>query len=127
MKKQSQSGYVAVVLLVFVTVATVVAAASVSLNVIALQSGTEASFAAQALTIAESGSENAVLRLLRDPSYTGETLVVADGQAVTTVIGTSPQTIRTVGTLDNFSRTIEVQVDRVGGVLSVLSWQEVYN
>lgn len=126
-KPLAQSGYVAVVLLVFVTVTIVVAGAAASLSIVALQSSTGMSQSQLTYAIAESGIENALIRLLRDPAYGGETLPVGNGQAEITVSGTSQQTIISTGQLSGYERSIQVEVERIGGVLSITSWQEVHN
>ena len=77
------------------------------------------------LDIAESGAETAMIKLLRNPSYAGETLVVGNGQAVVTVTGTNPKTILSKGTLNNFTRTIQVIVDTSNNTLRATSWKEI--
>lgn len=79
----------------------------------------------QVLSIAETGIENAMMRLLRNASYTGETLPVGSGQAVITVTGTQPYVIRSVGSLHSETRTIVVNATRSAGLFTVTSWQEV--
>ena len=80
---------------------------------------------AQALEIAEAGAENALVRLLRSTNYTGETLAVGDGSVTVTVNGTNTKTITSVGTIANFSRTIQVVITMTNGVLAVTSWSEL--
>lgn len=75
--------------------------------------------------IAESGIENALMRLLRDPNYSGETLTIEGGNAIIQVSGTNPKTITSQGTIGNFSRTIQVRVDYTNNILSVQSWKEI--
>lgn len=79
----------------------------------------------QALEIAEAGAQNALVRLLRATNYTGETLAVGDGNVTVTVSGTNMKTIKSVGTIANFSRTIQVSVTITNGVLAVTSWAEL--
>jgi len=55
----------------------------------------------QALANAESGAENALQRLLRDPGYTGESLTLPNGAATISVTGTMTKTITSVGSIDN--------------------------
>lgn len=77
-----------------------------------------------ALNIAEAGADNALLRLTRDPTYTGETLTVGTGTATITVSGTSPKTITSVGQSGTFRRTIVVTATQTSNVLAVTSWVE---
>lgn len=125
-RRQSQSGQTLVVLLMFVTVAMMVTLAATLLSAYSLTSASNSEQTQVALGVAESGMENALLRLLRDPSYTGETLVLADGTAVTTVTGSLTKTIISVGTAGNFKRTITVTVSYTGGILSVISWVDSF-
>ncbi len=79
-----------------------------------------------AFQVAESGAENAVIRLLRDPSYTGETLTVGSGTAVITVTGSSTKTILSSGTNGNYLRKLQIVASYVNNILTITSWQEVY-
>ncbi len=75
---------------------------------------------------AESGIENALLRLIRDPTYTGETLSFGNQRtAVITVTGASPQLITSVGTIDNVSRKVQAAVNYTNGTFTILSWADV--
>ena len=81
-----------------------------------LEQGTDAYYAA------ESGAENALLRLLRDPNYTGETLAVDQGTVVISVrngIATSTATVA------NSIRKIQVDTVYNNNVASVTSWKEI--
>ncbi|MDQ5951174.1 MAG: hypothetical protein QG639_451 [Patescibacteria group bacterium] len=120
-----QAGSVLITLLIFVVVSLIIVSSAVLLVVDSTVITTNQQIGTTAISIAESGAENAILRLLRDPSYTGETLTVGTGTAVITVTGTTPMVVRSVGTLGDFERTVEVLVARQNGVLTVTSWKEV--
>lgn len=121
----NQKGQTLVTLLVFSVIALTVATAAVSimLNVSHATNRIEGNITAS--QVAESGIENALLRLLRNPSYTGETLQVGDGTVVITVTGTNPKTVTAVGTLYSHTKTIEATVSFTNGIMSVSSWQEI--
>jgi hypothetical protein len=78
-----------------------------------------------AYSIAESGAENALIRLLKDQTYTGETLNLGDGTAQITVTGSNPKVINSQGKLGNFNRTIEVTATFLNNILNVTSWKEI--
>lgn len=78
-----------------------------------------------ALEVAEAGAENAIIRLLRTPGYSGETFSVGLGSAAVTVVGVEPKTIHSRGSMGSFERSVEVVVSFANGVLTVLSWQEI--
>lgn len=80
----------------------------------------------EAYYVAEGGAENAILRLLRNPNYTGETLQVGQGTTTITVTGTDPKTITTVGKIGNFTRQIQVIAGYTDNILTVTSWKEIY-
>lgn len=78
------------------------------------------------MATAESGVENAILRLLRDPSYSGETLVLENGTAQISVSGTNPKTIVSVGRVGSFQRQVQVNVVDNNGIITVVSWKEIF-
>lgn len=126
MKKvyNNKSGQGLVVLIVFVAMAMTVISGAVTTNVMNAISTSRNQEGEIALDIAESGIENALLRLLRDSSYTGETLPVGTGNAVITVTGTNPKTIVSTGQTGTFKRIITVIATESNGVLNVTSWSE---
>ena len=121
-----RQGQTLVILLVFITLAITVTTAAVVLIINNSQASARFEQGVVAHNIAESGAENALLQILRNPSYAGETLTIGDGTATITVTGTSPKTVVSVGRLGNFSRQVQVTTDYMNGVMTVLTWQEIY-
>ncbi len=126
MHKRSQSGQALAALLIFSAVAMVILSATVAAAITSTQQVSSYDRSHEALYIAESGAENALYRLLRDPGYVGETLTVGEGTAVISVTGTDPVTITSVGTVAGFERTIVVTAGYTNYVLSVTAWQEQF-
>lgn len=120
------SGQVLVILLFFMVITIMITTASVTLIILNSQGASRSEQGEMTWEIAESGAENALLRLLRDPNYQGETLTVGDGTATITVTGTDPLTITSVGKLNTFSRTVRVVAGYTNFILSLQSWNEVY-
>lgn len=120
-----ESGQTLITLLFFMIIALTITSATVTILLINIKSTTKLEQGTLTYYIAESGIENAILRLLRDPNYTGETLPVGLGTATVTVTGADPKTIRSTGTLDNFSRIVEAQVGYTNNILTITSWKEV--
>lgn len=121
----NQRGQTLIILLIYMVIAIIVTTASIAL-VINSSRGTDKVYqGANSLDIAESGAETAMIKLLRDPNYIGETVTVGNGQAVITVNGTNPKIIVSKGTLNNFTRTIQVIVDTSNNVLTATSWKEI--
>lgn len=124
-KFQNQKGQTLIILLTYMIIAIIVTTASIAL-VINSSKGTDKIYqGANSLDIAESGAETAMIKLLRNPNYGGETLFVGNGQAVITITGSNPKTILSKGTLNNFTRTIQVIVDTSNNTLTVTSWKEI--
>lgn len=94
------------------------------LNVTSSSSGDELGILAR--TAAESGAENAVLRLIRDPAYIGETMTLDGGRTATiSVTGGSSPVITSVGTVADVSRRIQVAIQYTNGAVTVTSWKEI--
>ena len=119
-----KSGQTLVTLLVFMVIAIAITSSAVVLTISNSLQASKVEQGMMALQIAESGAENALLRLLRNPSYTGETLTVGTGTAVLTVTGT-PVKIISEGINGRFRRKIEIGVN-TSTTLTVTSWKEVY-
>lgn len=115
-------GQALVALLVFVTMATVITAGAVAVAIINTQGAGKYAIGQEALQVAESGADNAILRLLRNPSYTGETVIIGDGQAQITVSGTSTKTIVSEGQVGDFRRKIQVIGTYQNNTFAITSW-----
>lgn len=119
-------GQAIVAVVFFMGIAMVLIPTAVSAVLTSADQSSLQMMATDALIVAESGAENALLRLLRDPSYTGETLTVGGGTATITVTGTTSKTILSQGRVGGSVRTVQVVTQTVDGILSVASWSEVY-
>jgi len=120
-----QKGQALITLLFFVIIALTITSAAIiiiitnSISVSKFQEGTQAYYAA------ESGAENALLRLLRDPNYSGETLTIGSETIVVTVSGSNPKTVVSVGQDGNFQRTVQAQMNYNNGYYTVSNWKEL--
>ncbi|MCJ7740758.1 hypothetical protein MUP32_05620 [Candidatus Microgenomates bacterium] len=125
-KSSSQNrGQVLVTILFFMIIAITVTSGTVMIMLSNSLSASKFDQGNSAYYVAESGIENALVRLLRDPMYTGETLPVDSGNAIISISGTNPKTIISIGRIGNFSRTIEVTADYTNNILTVQSWKEI--
>lgn len=124
---RGQSGQAMITLIFFSIIAMTITSAAMavmfsnSLNATRFQQGSVA------YEIAQSGAENAILRIIRDSSYTGETLAVGNGTAVIQVShsGTA-YTVTSTGTVGNFVRKIEVDGTYSNNLFTETSRKEVY-
>lgn len=119
-------GQTLVFLLVFMAIAITVTTATVAMIIGSSYGASAQEQGTTAFSLAESGAENALLRLLRDPNYAGETLTIGTDQVTITVSGSSQKVITSVGTSRHFVRTVRVVTNLTNGVLSTQSWQEVF-
>jgi hypothetical protein len=119
-----QSGQTAVALLIFMMVVITLTAVAATITIVNVRSNNALAGGEQALAYAESGAENALERLLRDPGYTGETMSFADGAATISISGTVAKTIVSEGTNGNQSRTVTVTASYTNNALAPTSWSE---
>lgn len=124
MKHKHNAGQTVVILMVFMVIASTITAAAVALSIINSQSASRIEFGESALSVANSGGENAILRLLRNPAYTGETMSVGNGTATVTITGSGPYVITSKGQAGAFTRTVQI-VASGSGFLTVSSWKEI--
>lgn len=123
-RSEATRGQVLLMLLIFMIIGITVTSAAIgviitnSINAQKVQSGTVA------LQTAESGIENGLLRLLRNPFYTGDTININDGTATVAVVGTNPYTITSIGVSGNFQRKIQVEVN-YNEKMTITSWKEL--
>ena len=120
-----KTGQALVTLLVFIATATIITAAATTVTLINSQTTGKFAQGESALTIAQAGADNAILRLLRNPSYVGEVLTVGSGTATITVSGSSVKTITAEGKDGNFIRKIQVVGTFVNNTFTVSSWDLV--
>ena len=118
-------GQTLAILLVFMAVAITVATTAAMILMGAQKSTSSLEVSSDAYLVAEGGMEDALMRLLRDPNFAGETLTVGDGIATISATGQGATLIST-GQVGNYRRTIQVTTSFAGNVLSVTSWQEIY-
>jgi hypothetical protein len=124
--ENAKSGQVLVTLLFFVIVATIITSASVAIVISNSAATGKFQGGTIAYNIAESGAENALIRLLRDPNYAGENLTVDGGTAsISAITSGSNVTIISTGTKGSFSRKVQVVTQYNNGILSISSWQEL--
>lgn len=120
-----ESGQTLIVLLFFILIGIVVTAASAIILATNALSAAKIQQGETARGLAESGAENALIELLRNKNYTGETLEVGDDTIFVTVTGGTTKVISSTGTSGNFVRVIEVRA-LYDSVLTPVSWKEVY-
>lgn len=126
MKKHA--GQTMVLLLVFFAVAMTVTTAAVVTIVANTQSASDQELGLLAYQIAESGAEDALIRLIRNPNFAsaGYTLTVGSGQATIAVSGVLTKTILATGVVSGYSRSVQVTAANSSGLIQVTDWSEVF-
>lgn len=122
----SNSGQALITVLFIAIIGLLITTGATSALMSAYETTSQAELGILAYEIAESGIENSILHLTRDPTYTGETLTVSPGRtAVVSVNTASGVTITSVGTVGSVSRKIIVVGHFTNLVFVLDSWSEV--
>ena len=122
---RSSGGYTLVALLAFMAMAMTLVSAATIVTIVNSQATGSHALGQKTLRCAESGIDNAMLRLLRDQSYTGETLAVGDGTVTITVSGSGSLTIDSTCDLNSYQRAVRATATQSGGTLTLDSWEEL--
>ena len=124
--KALEKGQTLALLIVFVVVGVTITSVATILVLLNSRNATNFELGVMALQLADSGAENALLRLLRNPSYTGETIDAQDGTITIAVTGAGQnKTVTSTARVSNFLRTIKVDVN-FASTLTITSWKETY-
>lgn len=121
-------GQTLITLLFFMIIAVTITSAAVVIIIVNSLSGMKLQEGTLAYEVAQSGAENAVLRLLRNPNYTGEVLTVGDGTATISVsAGLNNSYIATSsGQIGNFVRKVQIDATYMNNLFTVISEKEVF-
>lgn len=120
-----QGGYILVTLLVVAVVGIMISTTAVSWVIDNTQGSSNLQQSSITLAAAESGAENAILSLLRNPSYTGEILTIDSTTVTITITGNGEKTIIVQAVQGSFSRKLEIITNYVDSILTVTSWKEI--
>ncbi len=121
-------GQTLITLLIFIVVAVTITTSATIMILNSSLSASKVEVGTTALSIAESGIDDSMIRLLRDPTYTtaGTTLNVGQGTATIVVTGTTTKTITSTGKMNNSVRKIQVTAGNSNGLLVITPpWQEI--
>ena len=118
----NQKGQVFVTLLFFVIIGITIISAETIVLFTNILSASTTEQGTNAYYVAESGIEEALLRLNRNPGYAGEVLTVGEGNAV---IQVDNGIITATGTYANSIKKIQVQTVNNNGELKIVSWKEI--
>lgn len=119
-------GQTLVTLLFIMIVGLTVTSAAIAVVLVNSKGSSKFEQGTNSLFVAESGIENAMLRLLRDSNYTGETMTVGDGSVTIEVSGVDPKIATSTGTVGDASRKIQIQADYNNDIWRIVSWKEIF-
>ena len=119
------AGQTLVILLVFMAMAMTITISATVVTLVNTRAASAYSSGEDALSLAETGADNALLRLLRDPAYTGESMTIGNGNVTITVSGTTTRSITSRGTSGGFVRTVQVTATMSNNTLVTTSWKEL--
>lgn len=121
---KQQSGYILVALIIVMVMGLIISTALVSLMINSAMNVQSYNKNSVAYNTAESGIENAILNLLRDHDYDGETLTIDNALVVVTVAGEDTKTIDSVSTYLGDRQAIQAVVHFESGLWEVVSYQQ---
>lgn len=126
MHNKHMQGEALITFLFFVTIGIMIISAVAVILFVNELSASTVETGTDAYYVAESGMENALLTLLRNPSYTGETIAVGGGVATVTVSNLNQNTLiaTATGSFANTIRKIEVQTVYNNATYTITSWKE---
>lgn len=124
-----KKGQALIVILVLMAVMIMVTTVSVVLILVNSRNASVAQLGDEALGAAESGVENALLLMLRDPyGYAGEQLNLPNGSTVEVTVTSAsfPKTVVATGSSSYVKRTLEVGAVYNDNRLGISHWRERY-
>ncbi|MCH8821472.1 hypothetical protein IID23_03005 [Patescibacteria group bacterium] len=122
----NQKGQTLVSLLIIIAV-TILAVASAIVSASLSSTTAITTISDKVYYSAETGAEEALIKLLRDPSYPGETLGLAGINVEITVSSPSPteKVITSIASTNSIKRRVDVSVQFLNNILTVTSWDEM--
>jgi|GEM_PF-1346138 len=123
-----QHGQTLIALLIFMMLTIVIGTTAAAVTIINTSANNRWVNGESALAAAETGAENAMMQLERNPSYTGETMNInSTATATISVSGTTTKTITSVGAVSGVGitkRTIVATVSYSSNIFTLTSWVE---
>lgn len=119
-----EGGQTLIMLLSFMATAIILTTTAAAVTVANITANSQYTYGERAYQIAQTGIDNAVLRLVRDPAYAGETLDVGDGTVIISISGSTTKTITATATAGNFSRTIVATAEIANNTVTLTGWNE---
>lgn len=123
MTRKNQKGQALISLMFFIIIALFLISAAVVMMIASAESTGKLEGEEVVTRVADSAAEEAILKLLRDPAFTGDDLTLPDGTAGVNVAG---GTITVNAVAGKFTKKLVIGTSFANNVLSVVSWKEEY-
>lgn len=120
-----ERGQALITLLFFMIVVITITSAAVTVAFVNALSTSVFEQSHIARSVSEAGLETALVKLLRNPDYTGETITIDQATVTVQVSGSSPKVITSEGRLGNYLRKTQVEASFINNVFTILTWKEV--
>ena len=120
-------GQALIALLSFIIIAMTVISAAVIILITNILASGKVEQGTMAYSLAQSGGEDALLRLLRNPSYAGGQQTLPQGTITVSITGIAPgpYTIYSSGKVGSFVRRIKTTASYAGNTLTITEWKEL--
>ncbi len=127
--KKSQEGYIALISLLIIAAVTLVISTSLTIvSISEAQASLSFTEGIEARYMAESCTEEALLRLRDNSAYTSGTLTIENDSCTINITGGNPYTITVTGstsTVPTYTKKIQIIAKKAGRSINIISWQEI--
>ncbi|HSX33381.1 MAG TPA: hypothetical protein VLF91_03535 [Candidatus Saccharimonadales bacterium] len=123
-RQAHEQGQTIIALLVYMAIVITLTTIAATVTIINIRASSGFTNGEQALVNAESGADDALLQLLRDPSYSGGTVPFPNGAATISISGTTQRTIVSRGESGGTQRSITVVATDSSHTITLVSWNE---
>jgi len=120
-------GIAVLLTIIIISVASLIIAISTSrLGLGEMEIGFYEDKGSKALSLADGCGEEALNRLRKNSSYTGEILNIGTSSCIITVTGSGiNRTIYSLSNTDTYTKKIEIQININNSIVTIISWKEV--
>jgi hypothetical protein len=114
-----KNGFAVITIIIFTSVAMLIAGGALASLISNTQMTSDFSRGEAAYQQARAGFDNALINILRNPSYTGENLTIGSGNVTISVTGTNPKVIVSTATMDGIVKKFTGTAQFVNNQLTV--------
>lgn len=120
-----KTGHTLILMLVFVAIFLIITTSVIVAGINSMQSVGHLSSGQSSTLLAESAIEEAMLRLLRNPSHGNFALTMGDGTATINIVGVESKTIDIIANVAGYVRKKRVVAEYANGVLQIISQTQI--